>query len=81
MYQNALKMGVSNVRLLSRDELFPMEPNLRSSALGGLLVPGEMVADSWMLPVTLAHEALRHGSKVSCQISAFMLMKIFLATL
>lgn len=64
LVENAHSNGVHDARLLSAAEVRHLEPNLTSSVLGGALIPGEAVVDSWWLPVSLAHQALRLGSKV-----------------
>jgi len=62
--KNSKAVGVHDVKRLSQEELFILEPNLSREAVGGLLVPREAAIDSWLLPVTLAHSAVRNGSYV-----------------
>lgn len=69
---NAVAVGVHSLKRLNRDELLQLEPNLCREALGGLLVPEESAIDSWMLPITLAHSAIRHGACVSCNLNAIL---------
>ena len=61
---NAERNGFIDCQFLDKDSLFKLEPELNQSAKGGLLVPGEGVVDSWMLPAVLAHNAIRNGSQV-----------------
>lgn len=59
------KTGISDTRRLTKTEIIEMEPNLNEDLIhGGLLINGEAVLDSWLLPVTLAHQAIRNGAKV-----------------
>jgi len=58
-------MHVNDIERLTREQLLKLEPNLSTRALGGLLIRGEATIDSWLLPVSLAHTALRNGAHVS----------------
>ena len=40
-------------------------PQVNLEVMGGLLIPGEAVVDSWLTPVYMAHQALRAGAQVS----------------
>lgn len=53
--------GVSDVRLLSIDEIYQLEPHVSRSALGGLIVPGEGILCTYTLPLALATEAVANG--------------------
>lgn len=40
-------------------------PQVNPSVLGGFLIKGESVVDSWLMPVYMAHQAIHAGAKVS----------------
>ncbi|CAH1797085.1 unnamed protein product, partial [Owenia fusiformis] len=66
LMKEAHSMGANDVTLLTQTQLRALEPNLSHNALAGMLVPSESVGDSWLLPIVLAHQAIRSGSQVSC---------------
>ena len=53
---------VSDVRILSRDEVLAREPGLASGAMGGVLVPGEAAIDPWSAPLAYALQGLANGA-------------------
>ena len=53
--------GVTDVRMLSIDEIYAMEPHVNRTALGGLVVPGEGILCTFTLPLALATEAVING--------------------
>ncbi len=58
LLERAHQNGVTDVRRLSRDEVYELEPNLNQGALGGLYVPGESVLCTYTLPLALATQAV-----------------------
>ena len=64
----AKQNGAHNVVQLTRKEVFSLEPSLNAAVQGGLLIPDEALVDSWLLPITLAHQARRAGAQVTCLI-------------
>lgn len=53
--------GVNDVRQITVDEVYQLEPNVRRAALGGLIVPGEGILCTFTLPLALATEAVTNG--------------------
>ncbi len=53
--------GVTDVRMLSIDEIYQLEPHVSRTALGGLMVPGEGILCTFTLPLALATEAVVNG--------------------
>ncbi len=53
--------GVTDVQLLSAEELYRREPHLNAGALGGLYVPGESIFCPFTLPLALATQAVLNG--------------------
>lgn len=62
--QKAHDNGVTNVRRVSREELYSMEPSLASHALGAVHVPDEMLVDPLSLPLILLQHARLLGLRV-----------------
>ena len=64
--RTAHENGVTDAKLPSTQEILAMEPSVNSDMIkGGMIVPAEAMIDSNLVAVTLAHSALRQGSKVS----------------
>ena len=58
LQERAFKNGVTNVRILSADEVYRMEPNIHEGAWGGLYVPGEAILCPFTLPIAFATQAV-----------------------
>lgn len=54
--------GVSDVRLLSREELRAREPHLAEGARAAFLIPREVVIDPWASPTAYMLQALANGA-------------------
>ncbi len=61
LQERAFKNGVTDVRLLSPEEVYRLEPNLRPGAQGGLFVPGESILCPFTLPLAFATQAVING--------------------
>jgi glycerol-3-phosphate dehydrogenase len=61
LLEKALKNGVMNVRLISREEVYQREPHLGEGALGGMFVPGEGILCTFTIPLACATQAIVNG--------------------
>lgn len=61
LLQRALANGVTDVRILSAEEVYQLEPRLNQGAWGGLLVPRESLICPFTLPIAYATQALLNG--------------------
>jgi len=50
--------GVTDVRIITTDEVYKLEPNLNAGAMGGLFVPGESLLCPFTLPIAFATDAV-----------------------
>ncbi|KAG9403331.1 hypothetical protein AC1031_005976 [Aphanomyces cochlioides] len=57
-------IGDKEVRLLSKEELYNLEPYLAPGAHGAVLVPGETVIEPWLLPLAYVHHGIANGGSV-----------------
>lgn len=55
--------GVTDTRIISRDEVLTREPELASHVRGALLVPREHVIDPWSAPLAYATQAKALGAE------------------
>lgn len=53
--------GVTDVKIISVDEVYRREPNINKGALGGLLVPGEGILCTFSVPLAYATQAVVNG--------------------
>ena len=53
--------GVTDVRIISADEVYELEPRLNAGARGGLFVPGESLICPFTLPIAFATHAVLNG--------------------
>jgi glycerol-3-phosphate dehydrogenase len=56
--------GDTEVRPVTQDEIYGLEPHLSAGALGGLLVPGEGILCTFTLPLALATQAVINGARL-----------------
>lgn len=63
--------GILDARLIDRDALFELEPNLSKDALAAILVPGEAIIDPWSAPYAYLRQALMHKAEIflSCEVT------------
>jgi L-2-hydroxyglutarate oxidase LhgO len=59
--KKAHENGVVDVRFISADEVYQLEPNVKKGALGGLLVPGEGILCTFSVPLAFATQAVLNG--------------------
>ncbi len=64
LQERAFKNGVTDVRILSPEEVYQLEPNLHSGAWGGLLVPGESIICPFTLSIAFATQAVINGANL-----------------
>lgn len=62
LLERAHANGITDVRLVTADEIYHREPHLGRGALGGLLVPGESILCTFTLPLALATQAVLNGA-------------------
>jgi glycerol-3-phosphate dehydrogenase len=62
--EQARANGVTDIRMLSADEILFREPHLARNVRGGLLIPGESVIDPWSAPLAYAMQGIANGGTV-----------------
>jgi glycerol-3-phosphate dehydrogenase len=61
LFERARQNGVNDVRIVSAEEVYSLEPHVNQGALGGLFVPGESILCPFTLPLALATQAVQNG--------------------
>ncbi|MEP7134276.1 MAG: FAD-dependent oxidoreductase [Chloroflexota bacterium] len=64
LLEKAHKNGVTDVHLISKEEVYQREPHLGEGALGGMLVPGEGILCTFTIPLACATQAVVNGVKL-----------------
>ncbi|MBI5353427.1 MAG: FAD-dependent oxidoreductase [Chloroflexi bacterium] len=58
LHKKAHENGVTNVEIISSEEIYKREPHINKGALGGLLVPGEGILCTFTVPLAFATQAV-----------------------
>ncbi|MCH2208020.1 MAG: NAD(P)/FAD-dependent oxidoreductase [Lentisphaerales bacterium] len=61
LYEKALQNNQKDVRLLSRDEVLNLAPNVGDSVKGGMIIPRESIIDPFQVPIGFAEIAVANG--------------------
>lgn len=61
LYDRGVKNGVPGLRLLTKDEVRAMEPNLSENVVGSLYAPTAGIISPWELALAMAQVAVRNG--------------------
>ncbi|HIV69267.1 MAG TPA: NAD(P)/FAD-dependent oxidoreductase [Candidatus Butyricicoccus stercorigallinarum] len=64
LYDNGVKNGVPDMRILTGDEARAMDPNLSQEACAALYAPSAAIIDPWGLCIAQAEVAVRNGVTV-----------------
>ncbi len=62
--QKAHNNGVTDVRMLTVEEVYELEPNVNKGALGGLIVPREFIICPFTVPLSYATQAVVNGVEI-----------------
>ena len=66
LYENGVKNGVPDLRILSGSEARELEPALAENVCGALLAPSAAIVDPWGLCIAEAEVAVRNGVELKC---------------
>ena len=61
LYRRGVENSVPGLRLLSRDELRAIEPEVSESAIGALYAPTAAIVSPWEYGIALAETAVKNG--------------------
>ncbi len=64
LYENGTKIGVKNLRILSKDEVLAMEPNLSEEVKGALYAPTGGIVGPFEYTIALAENAVLNGGEI-----------------
>src|SRR6266487_4694859 len=61
LLEKADQNGVTDVHLISKEEVYQREPHLGEDALGGMFIPGEGILCTFTIPLACATQAVVNG--------------------
>lgn len=64
LYERGVENGVPNQRIIEKEELHEMEPNLNEDAVAALYAPSACIVDPWDMAIACAETAVRNGVDV-----------------
>ncbi|MBP9477407.1 MAG: FAD-dependent oxidoreductase [Sebaldella sp.] len=64
LYENGLRNGVIDIRILEKDEIMKMEPNINSDIKYALYCEGAGVCSPYEFTIALAENAIKNGVKL-----------------
>lgn len=65
MYDRGIQNKVPDMRIIDREELLSMEPNISPKAVGALYAPTAGIMGPWELAIALAENAMDNGVELS----------------
>lgn len=75
--ERAVANGVSDVSILTRDEVLRLEPNVSKRVAAALYAPDAMITDPWEYTLALAETAVRNGAELhlECEVTGIDIIK------
>lgn len=64
LYQNGNKNGVKGLKVLNKDEVLKLEPNLNKEVVGALLAPTGGIVGPFELTIALAENGVQNGGEI-----------------
>lgn len=64
LYQRGIKNGVQGVKVIGKDELKKLEPNISNEAVCALYAPTAAIVNPWEYGLAMAETAVRNGTEI-----------------
>ncbi|HUT66455.1 MAG TPA: NAD(P)/FAD-dependent oxidoreductase [Spirochaetota bacterium] len=64
LYGRGIKNGIEDLRIVEKEELLDLEPNLNDTAVCALLAPGAGIIDPWAITIAAVENAVENGLKL-----------------
>lgn len=75
LYENGLRNGVPDMKILEHDEIMDMEPNLNPEVRKALYAPTAGIVSPWELAIALAENAMDNGVELSLETTVTNILK------
>lgn len=76
LYENGLKNNVPDMRIIERDEILEMEPNINDSVLCALYAPTAGIIEPWELTVASVENAMDNGVELQLETNVMAISKM-----
>jgi len=67
LYENGVKNNVPGMRIIEKEELLQMEPNINQEVICALLAPSAGIISPWELTIALAESAVDNGVELKLE--------------
>ena len=64
LYQRGVKNGVQDIKVIGKDELKKLEPNISDEAVCALYAPTSAIVNPWEYGLAMAETAVRNGTEI-----------------
>lgn len=64
LYQRGVKNGVQDIKVIGKDELKKLEPNISDEAVCALYAPTAAIVNPWEYGLAMAETAVRNGTEI-----------------
>lgn len=75
LYERGVENGIPNIKVLTKEEVRKMEPNLNEEIIGALYAPTAGIVSPWELAVALAENAVDNGAEIKLESSVTDIQK------
>ncbi|MFZ2538882.1 MAG: NAD(P)/FAD-dependent oxidoreductase [Oscillospiraceae bacterium] len=76
LYEQGIKNGVPDMKLLSGKEVLKLEPNLNPDVTAALFAPSAAIISPWNLGIALAETAVKNGAQVELNTKVLSIKKL-----
>lgn len=76
LYDRGIKNGVPDQRIIGKEELHEMEPNLSENAIAALYAPTACIVDPWDIAIACAETAVKNGVEVKLNAEVKAIQKV-----
>lgn len=64
LYEQGIKNGVPKMKILDKEEVLRMEPNLNHHVVGSLYAPTAGITEPWQISIAATQNAIKNGAKL-----------------
>ena len=72
LYENGTKIGVKGLRIISKEEVLELEPNLSTDVVGALLAPTGGIVGPFEYTIALVENGIQNGGEIIAAIPSLL---------
>ncbi len=76
LYENGQKLNIPKLKIIDRDEILEIEPNINKNVLKALYAPTAGIIDPWELAIAATENAMDNGAEVKLNFEVESIEKI-----